>query len=107
MAPVLGRPLLHYALTSALQAHLPARVVVSSDDKAILEFASGYGENIALPRPADLAADLTPSQPVLQHALEVCEAQDGIRYESIVLVQPTNPLVSPQDIDATITTGHI
>jgi CMP-N-acetylneuraminic acid synthetase len=106
---LLGKPLLHYALSSALSAKRVDRVVVSSEHPLILDLTASYGERIPLRRPPELALDDTPSLPVLLHALRVCEEEDGTCYDIIILVQATNPLVLPQDIDATaeklLTTG--
>jgi len=97
-----GKPLLHYALSAASKARLIDRVVVSSDHVKIRKIAEEYGDNIVLERPACLASDNTPSRSVILHALDVCERQDGCRYEHIILVQATNPLVTPEDIDNTL-----
>ena len=97
-----GKPLLHYALSAALKARLINRVVVSSDHPEILKVAKEYGDNIALERPEDLARDDTPSLPVVVHALDVCEKEDNCRYDYIILVQATNPMVIPEDIDNTL-----
>lgn len=102
IVPVLGKPLLHYALSSALKAKSLDRVVVSSENNLILNFAEKYGEHISLRRPKRLALDKTPSLDVLIHAMQVCEEEDNTMYDVIILVQATNPLVIPQDIDNTV-----
>jgi CMP-N-acetylneuraminic acid synthetase len=97
-----GKPLLHYALSAALKAKLVNRVVVSSEHPGVLEIAETYGENIALERPEFLAHDNMPSLPVAVHALEMCEKDDNCRYDYVILVQVTNPLVIPEDVDHTL-----
>ena len=104
LAKLAGRPLLHYALSAALAARTPRRVVVSSENATILEAAAQYGPNVALPRPRELAADDTPSHPVAVHALEACEADGDEAYDYLLLLQATSPLVTPQDIDGVIRT---
>jgi N-acylneuraminate cytidylyltransferase/CMP-N,N'-diacetyllegionaminic acid synthase len=42
-------------------------------------------------RPARLASDETPTEPVVRHALETLAA-DGEPYHVVVLLQPTSPL---------------
>lgn len=102
MVPLNGRPLLYYALTEALKSRKADRVIVSSDNNEILEFARSFGISIAQPRPPELAQDNTPSMPVLQYTLKACEKEDGCHYDHIVLVQATNPLVLASDIDQVI-----
>ncbi len=97
-----GKPLLHYALTSALNTELCSRVVVSSEDTEILELAEEYLPGCGLHRPDILASDEASSLSVLQHVLAVCEKTDKTEYEIVILVQVTNPLVKPEDIDRTI-----
>lgn len=97
-----GKPLIHYALRAALRAQQVDRVVVSSDHPKILSLAKEYGDNIALRRPKHLARDNTPSLPVVLHALKSCEKEDKCWYDYIILVQATNPLVIPDDIDCTV-----
>lgn len=102
LVKVNGKPLLYYALSSALRAGKIDRVVVSSDNSSILDYAAEFGSMIPLQRPTELALDETPSLPVTVHALEVCEKEDNCSYETIILVQATNPLVTAGDIDNTI-----
>ena len=102
IAALAGKPLLHYALTVALEAKSLTRVVVSSEHQAILDVARQYGEDIPLERPADLAEDATPSHPVALHALESCERRGDEPYAYLLLLQTTMPLLIPDDIDETI-----
>jgi len=50
-------------------------------------------------RPAELATDAAPTEPVLLHALDHYAAQ-GRAFETIALLQPTSPLRLPGTIDA-------
>ena len=50
-------------------------------------------------RPAELAADDTPMLPVVRHALEAVEAGEGNRFDYAVILQPTVPLRTGDDID--------
>jgi len=102
MAILKGKPLLHYALSAALKTSGINRVIVSSDHPEILSLARKYGANIALKRPKELASDDVPSHPAVVHALKSCEKEDKCQYDFIILVQATNPLVIPEDIDHTI-----
>jgi CMP-N-acetylneuraminic acid synthetase len=52
-------------------------------------------------RPAELAADDTPSLPVVQHAIQWLEAR-GDCYDAVCQLQPTSPLRTGGEIDACI-----
>ena len=102
VAPLAGKPLLHYALTAALAAKGVTRVVVSSEHPVILDVARQYGEDIPLERPTELAQDETPSHPVALHAIDTRERMGDEPYDYVLLLQATAPLVAPGDIDRTI-----
>jgi len=71
--------------------------VVSTDDAEIAEVARWFGADVPFLRPAELAQDLTPSRPVVLHALDWYAAQ-GESFDEVVLLQPTTPLTSVADV---------
>ncbi len=97
-----GRPLVEWAVRAALGATTLDRVVVSSDDPEVLELAGRLLPRGALTRPAELATSTAPAIGYVQHALDVVEAEDGLRYDAIAIVQPTSPFTDGSDIDATV-----
>ena len=96
-----GKPLLEYTAESALSAHRLTRVILTTDDEEIAEVGRGCGLDVPFMRPAHLAADDTPTLPVVQHAVAWMEAH-GEYFDAICQLQPTNPLRHPEDIDACI-----
>jgi N-acylneuraminate cytidylyltransferase len=76
--------------------------IVSSDSEAILEVAQQYGADVPFIRPAELATDLTPSTDVIVHAIN-WYLDEGVKYDYIVLLQPTSPFRKNGDIDKMIT----
>lgn len=92
---VVGKPLMAWTIEAAQQARCIDRVVVSSDDAAILQVARTWGAEIPFVRPAELARDETPGIDVVLHALQQLP---GVTW--VVLLQPTSPLRTAQDIDA-------
>ena len=98
-----GKPLLAYVLSAALKSRLLTDLVVSSDDSKILAVAKKYGgEKVVLKRPMELAKDNTPDVPVLQHAVRIMEAKNKIRYDLVVMLHATTPLLRTEDIDGCI-----
>ena len=57
-------------------------------------------------RPVELAQDTTPTMPVVMHALRWLEAEQGYVPESVVLLQPTSPLRTGDDITAASALAH-
>ena len=96
-----GRPLIAHTLAAALEAARVDRVIVSTDDDAIAATARRAGAEVPFARPAELAADDTPTLPVIQHAVAWLE-QRGVRVEVVVTLQATTPLRPAGEIDAVV-----
>jgi CMP-N-acetylneuraminic acid synthetase len=99
---LVGRPLISYTLTAALASEALQRLVVSTDDPEIASVAKGYGVEVPFIRPSELAQDETPQIEVVLHALEVLEESERCRYDVVVLLQPTAPLRSAEDIRSSV-----
>jgi CMP-N,N'-diacetyllegionaminic acid synthase len=95
--PLAGVPLVGHALRCAASVPAIDRTVVSTDDDEIAAVAAQFGGEVVR-RPAELAADETPTWPVLRHALDAA----GGDPELLVLLEPTDPLRLPGDVDAAI-----
>lgn len=87
-----GKPLLQWAMLHAKGSKYIDHFVVSSDDKEILGHASARG----LIRPDELATDTATSEDALRHALSLFPAH------WVVLLQPTSPNRTAEEIDACI-----
>jgi CMP-N,N'-diacetyllegionaminic acid synthase len=49
-------------------------------------------------RPAELSRSETPTLPVVQHAVRWVESTAGLTYDWVLLLQPTSPLRTPEDL---------
>lgn len=96
-----GKPLVAYAVEAALQSKTIHRTILSTDDEAIAEIGRRFGADVPFMRPAELAEDATPMFPVVEHALTTLRSQ-GDEYDAVCLLQPTNPLRRPADVDACV-----
>jgi len=93
-----GKPLVSWTIEEALASRL-SRLIVSSDDPEIIDLARSYGEDLApFTRPAALATDSARTLPVVQHAIREVE-KAGESYNVVVLLQPTTPLRTAEDIN--------
>lgn len=103
LRPLGGLPLVVHTIQAARASALLSDVVVSTDDPAIAEVARGAGAKVPFLRPADLATDTIAVWPAVRHAVEHWEAATpGVELEAVVLLQPTSPLRSAEDIDTCI-----
>ena len=89
-----GLPLLAHSILYAQQNEtLIDEIYVSTDIVEIKKIAIQYGAKV-IDRPEHLSGDLEPTITALKHVWESIDCSD---VESVVLLQPTNPL-RPQDL---------
>ena len=96
LAPVAGRPLLAWTVDAARESRTVTRAVVSTENEEVADAARSLGAEV-LARPPELAADDTPMQPVIAHAVEELGGPDVL-----VLLQPTSPLRQAEHVDAAV-----
>lgn len=95
--PLAGKPLLAWTVEAAEGSRYIDRLILSSDDPEIIMVARETGCEVPFVRPAELARDDTPGiEPVL-HALRMLPG-----YDYVVLLQPTSPFRTADDIDRCI-----
>lgn len=97
--PLLGKPLVAYAIEQAAGADRVTRVLVSTDDDEVARVAWDWGADVPFVRPASLAADHVGTVAVERHALRWLAMQESYEPDIIVRVNPTSPLREPADID--------
>jgi len=96
-----GKPLLAFTVESSKQAKRLTRTILTTEDNEIAEVGRELGVDVPFLRPAELAKDDTPTFDVVLHAVNELESQ-GEFYDSVCLLQPTNPLRRAADIDGCI-----
>lgn len=89
-----GKPLIGWTIDAAKQASCINRIVVSTEDDEIVSVARELGADVPFMRPTELAADNTPGIEPVQHAISQLP-----KYDWVLLLQPTSPLRSVEDID--------
>jgi N-acylneuraminate cytidylyltransferase/CMP-N,N'-diacetyllegionaminic acid synthase len=102
LMPVAGKPLLAHSLEQARGSGLFAAIAVSSDSPRILEAAERWGADLLVERPAELATDVAPKLPAIQHAVEWAERITGDRFETLVDLDATSPLRRVDDVRAAV-----
>jgi len=79
------------------------RAVVSTDHEGIAREAEKSGIDAPFRRPVKLSGDRIGDVDVLQHALTTMETLDGVKYDVVVMLQPTSPSRRPEHIEEVIT----
>jgi pseudaminic acid cytidylyltransferase len=92
----LGRPLISYTINAAAEAKIFDRIIVSTDSESIAKAAIDAGAEIPFMRPSYLSDDITPTIPVLLHALEWLLSR-GVKIEYFCLMY-SNPFTNSKNI---------
>jgi CMP-N,N'-diacetyllegionaminic acid synthase len=100
--PLAGRPLISHVLGAIAASDTVERVVVSTDDEEIAAVARDAGAETPFLRPAELAGDEVSGIAVVEHALRWLADEEGYEPELVLLVQPTEPFVRPEQIRAAL-----
>lgn len=100
--PVAGKPLLVYTADRIASLDWVDRAVVSTDHLLVRQAALEAGLDAPFMRPVELSGDRIGDVEVLAHALEATEADDGQRYDIVVMLQPTSPLRRAEDVTAAL-----
>jgi N-acylneuraminate cytidylyltransferase/CMP-N,N'-diacetyllegionaminic acid synthase len=96
--PFLGKPLVARAIQTAADSRVAGRIVVSTDNSDIARAAKDYGAEVPFLRPGELAGDESPVLAAALHALDWLEANEGWKADWLLLLQPTSPLRTADDI---------
>jgi CMP-N-acetylneuraminic acid synthetase len=100
--PLAGKPLIAYSVEAAKASSYVDRVIVTTDSSEIAEVARKFGAEVPFMRPPELAQDLTPTEPVLAHAVEWLEREEQYRVDIVVFLQPTDIFRKRSMIDETV-----
>jgi len=92
-----GKPLIAWTIDEAKKSKYIDKLILSSEDDEIISIAKKYGCEVPFVRPKNLAEDDTPGIETVLHAIEMVD-----NYQYIVLLQPTSPLRTVDDIDGCI-----
>jgi CMP-N-acetylneuraminic acid synthetase len=93
-----GKPLISYAIETALSSKHDTRVMVSTDSDDIAEVARKYGAEVPFIRPASLSGDEVSLIPVVTHAMNYMDGE-GWRPDIIVSLQGTAPFTPTIALD--------
>lgn len=92
-----GKPLINYSIEIARQLAEDSDICVSTDDLEIKKVVEETGLKVPFIRPDYLASDTATTSDVIVHALDFY-AKQGINYDVVVLLQPTSPLRTVQNV---------
>lgn len=92
-----GKPIIGWSIEAAKKSNLFDRIIVSTDSKEIARIAREFGAEIPFMRPKGLADDLTPTRPVINHAIQEL-GKTSFCPEYVCCLYPTAPFVLSEDL---------
>ena len=92
--PFLGRPIILYTVSAAIESGLFEKIIVSSDDEEILETVKSSGVSIQR-RKARLSGD---DVPIAEVCLNVLQEESETGYDNLCCLYATAPLRTSDDI---------
>jgi len=97
-----GKPMLAYTIEAALQSNEVSDVIISTDDEEIYNTAIKYGASKTFLRPPELAQDNSLAVDNYIYTADKLNVEYGYDTSSFVVLQPTSPLRTADDIDGAI-----
>lgn len=95
-----GKPVLAYSIEPSIASDLIKKTYVTTEDEEISKISKEFNAEV-IKRPQDLAEDTSSSVDVVLHALDYLENNYELP-DFFVLLQPTSPLRTTEDIDNSI-----
>ena len=92
------KPLISWTIQEAKKSKYLDKVILSSENKKIISIAKKLNCEVPFVRPKKLAEDNAKSIDVLKHLLGKIKE----KFDYLVLLQPTSPLRTAEDIDRAI-----
>lgn len=92
-----GRPLLAYAVGSALESGIFERVIVSTDSPEYARMARDFGAQTPFLRPKEYAGATSPDIEWVRHAL-LALGESGDTFDCFSILRPTSPFRTAETI---------
>tara|TARA_B100001123_G_C15156773_1_gene965819 strand:+ start:309 stop:998 length:690 start_codon:yes stop_codon:yes gene_type:complete len=102
MVKLNGRPLIYYTLNILKKIKGSAFPFVSTDSKKIKNYCKKMGFKNNYLRPKNLSGDKSKIIDAIKHAIKWLNKNEKILFDSILLLQPTNPLRDLKELKTAI-----
>jgi CMP-N,N'-diacetyllegionaminic acid synthase len=99
LLPINGKPLICWTIEESLKSKYISNTLITSDWDEVITLAKEYNLEY-IKRPNNLAKDDSTSEQLINHILETYTSIN--KYDYLVLLQPTSPLRTKDDIDNAI-----
>jgi len=100
--PLAGKPLILWTIDAALKSKQIDKIIVSTDDEEIVAVCQGTGVEIPFMRPKELAQGSSLAIDNYIYTIERLNREFNCNYEEFVVLLPTVPLRTSEDIDKAV-----
>lgn len=76
--------------------------VVTTDSAEIQDIALEWGAKAPFLRPAEIATDTSDTAEAVWHAVQTLKKEQGEQFDILVLLQPTSPLRTTEELDGAL-----
>jgi len=97
-----NKPMIQFTFEASKKSSKLDYVILSSDNGKIINLALRFKINVPFIRPKSLAQDDTPITKVITHALEWYKREHQNLPDNLIILQPTSPFRTGEDIDNAI-----
>ena len=98
--PFLGRPMIAWPISAALESGCFSRVIVSTDDDEIASIAKEHGAEAPFVRPASLSNDFATTIDVVRHAIDWLADAGYYMPRAVCCLYAAAPFATPEDLRA-------
>jgi pseudaminic acid cytidylyltransferase len=92
-----GKPMIAWAIDVAIKSSLFEHIIISTDDEEIASIAKTHGAEVPFLRPFELSDDMTPTVPVMAHAVQEC-INLGWNANYVCCIYPCVPFLEEDDL---------
>lgn len=97
-----GKPLIAWAIETALKSKCLDRVIVSTNDKKIASVARRYGAETPFTQPPELAQNSSRMEHVFEYGIKWLKENEDYDADTIVWLQATSPLRESRHINEAV-----
>ena len=97
-----GLPLLAHTIIAAKKSKVFNRVILSTDSKLYANIGLKFGAEVPFIRPRKLATSKAHHPDVVNHAVKFLEKKEKIKFDYIMMLQPTSPYRNAKHINEAI-----
>lgn len=102
---ICGKPLMAYTIEAAIASKQFEEIMVSTDSEEYASIAKKYGAKVPFLRNEATSSDTASSWDMVKEVLDGYKKQ-GFTFDSFMLLQPTSPLRTSEDIIGAIKEYH-